>query len=108
MFINWKFKYKEKKTKKPIVSDKNYELRQFREVKDGVETGKIIESKLKKENGETIKETKTTILNADGTSDVTEIREDKTGKHEKKIKLDKENRPMLTELWYNLIIMNCY
>jgi hypothetical protein len=53
---------------------------------------------LKKENGDTIKETKTTILNADGTSDVTEVREDKEGRHEKKIKLDKENRPMLTEL----------
>jgi len=53
---------------------------------------------LKKENGDTIKETKTTVLNADGTSDVTEVREDKEGRHEKKIKLDKENRPMLTEL----------
>jgi len=32
-----------------------------------VETGKIIETKVKKDNGNTIKETKTTTLNPDGT-----------------------------------------
>ena len=72
-------------------------MKQFREIKDGVERGKIVESKVKKENGDLVKETKTTILNTDGTSDVIEVREDKDGRTEKKIKLDKDNRPMITE-----------
>ncbi len=54
-----------------------------------------METKSKLENGDVVKETKTTTLNADGTSEVIEHKEDKDGSHEKIYKLDKENRPMI-------------
>ena len=50
------------------------------------------------ENGKLVKETKTTTLKADGTSDVVEVKVDKDGTHEKKYVLDKDNRPMLKDI----------
>jgi hypothetical protein len=42
-------------------------LKTSREIKNGVEVGKSVESKSKMEHGKLVKETKTTILNPDGT-----------------------------------------
>ncbi len=49
-------------------------------MKDGKETGKVVEKKEKMVGGQKVKEIKTTILHEDGTKDVIEVIEDEKGK----------------------------
>ncbi len=74
-----------------------YEYQQFKEMKDGKETGKQVETKEKKVGKNKVREIKTTILNEDGTKDVIERIEDEKGVSEKKHRYGKDDKLLSIE-----------
>ena len=64
---------------------------------DGVETGFIEKTKIKKEGDKTIKEIKTTTLNPDGTKKVVETIEDASGVQTKTKHIGKDNKLLSIE-----------
>ena len=98
--VNFEKEQREKESQKAMQPEANefiYEVKKTREIKNGVETGKVVKTKTKKEGDKLIKEVKTTTLNPDGTKDVLEITEDASGKKEVKKKLDKDNQVLSIE-----------